>query len=78
MWVIVMNNNEKYHIYLKGVIKSNYGKSKDLTETEKACYIKIVELMDLYNQDINYRNLLSNLNNYRKLLSILREYQLED
>lgn len=69
-----MDSNYKYKGFLVNAIRINYKDLHKLSNTDQLAIIKILELLNEYNQDIPYKSLLAYMDEPIKMLSKLKEY----
>lgn len=77
-WIkYLMDNNLKFKILLSNNIKYN---NKDLNKpsnTERLALEKVMEYLEIYNQDIPYKTLMPYVDEPRILLVKLKEYNID-
>jgi hypothetical protein len=69
-----MDINYGYKGFLVTTIRINYKDLHKLSNTDQLAIIKILELLNEYNQDIPYKSLLAYMDEPIKMLSKLKEY----
>jgi hypothetical protein len=72
-----MNNNEKFHITLKGNLRFNNKDISKLSNTDRLALDKIMEYLELYNADIPYKTMISYIDEPRTIYSKLKEYYID-
>lgn len=74
---ILMDNNVKFKMILRNNIKYNINDLSKLTNTDRKALDKVLEYLEIYNQDIQYKTLMPYVDEPRILYNKLKEYYID-
>jgi hypothetical protein len=71
------NNNVKFKMILRSNVKFNNKDLSKLSNTDKQAFIKVMEYLEIYNEDIPYKTMMPYVDEPRILLMKLKEYYID-
>ena len=72
-----MDSNVKFKMILRNNIKYNINDLSKLSNTDKQAFNKVMEYLEIYNEDIPYKNMMPYVDEPRILLMKLKEYYID-
>ena len=72
-----MDNNVKFKMILRNNIKYNINDLSKLNNTDRQAFIKVMEYLEIYNEDIPYKTMMPYVDEPGILLIKLKEYYID-